>query len=249
MESQKGFNLRVAVALVGIVACVAFGAMHFGSAKSQAEQAGSLLCRSPVWDAGLLDSNEDFSLEHRFLIENVSDAEVHISNIQTSCGCLILSESPKSIAAKGSAEIPVRIRLPQATTQLVHRIEILQESFDAPLLLTVKGLRIPKCSFICYPSSINFGTVGMAGVSRRIVRVRRSTGTPIENCKVVSSSDCVLAKVESNGEGEIRIAAELNAASFHEATDVLNARLLLTTDGTECREWSIDVVARFDRGS
>ncbi len=138
---MTGRRLALSV-LVLLPLCAVFGAVSEASAAEPKAVFPEL-----SWDAGDVRLGTD--LEHDFVIQNVGDGPLHITEARPSCGCTVV-DYPKEVPAGGQAVIKAKIKtkdLPAGRASKSITIGTDAENADR-VVLQVKLNFVPPVEFM-----------------------------------------------------------------------------------------------------
>lgn len=79
------------------------------AAATETPQGPSIFCEQTEHNFGTVDT--DSSIEHTFVIQNVGDETLEISNARPACGCTVAKLTSKSIPPGGSSELTAKLSL------------------------------------------------------------------------------------------------------------------------------------------
>lgn len=141
------------------VACATCGVYLLAKAIITSDRASgspSFFCSEPVHDFGQVTPAA--LLRHRFVIDNTGNMPLHISRIQTSCGCVTAKLASEEIAPGQSATLDVEFKAPLTTGKASQHLLLHTDDPRRPeRRLTLLSLVEPQISLS--PDLVDFGLV------------------------------------------------------------------------------------------
>ncbi len=167
-------TLRIeSILILGLLALNGFGLNpRFGVASAQTVPPPGTTSREPlVWDALQKEANPAPgapTADFVFGVTNVSDSEVIINSVRTSCGCTVakLPSQPWILAPHTNGEIKVSVNLAGKFGTIYKTITVI--STNAPKTLTVK-VNLPQAQSPIAPAMVRSKNQQLAGADRQAV--------------------------------------------------------------------------------
>jgi hypothetical protein len=195
-----------------------------------------IICRSPVWEFGVIDQTKTQTLTHTFRLDNLTKSTVQIDKIRTTCGCVAPEDdAPTEIPAGASANVKLVVRTAGRPGPFRKFAYVdLDTSPSARIQLVIRGMLTSSPALYLVPKALDFGTLDGNETQSRTVKISRYNGSPVGS---------VLAHPESNSISQAAAVSGDDDDSFVDLTFSLNSSLL------EAGDFSSKVVVSAQDGS
>jgi hypothetical protein len=122
-----------------------FALISMYAAVSSAQQKAAVIAcvDSAVYDFGTI-KEADGPATHVFVIKNVGEAPLAITNVVPSCGCTTPSWSKEPVLPGKTTDIKVSYKTEGSSGPFIKTISIYSSAQTATFILTIKGVVIPK---------------------------------------------------------------------------------------------------------
>jgi len=173
-----------------------------GSYKPPARTAGSLRCSEPVWNFGeVCVSGTSVQIEHKFVLVNIGEKTVRITNVKVSCGCLSASDYASSVLPGETTHLTVRASLPAASGDFHKAVAVKVEGArdsSVWLRLDVVGITSTNTLIAVTPSTVRFGRIKVGARKERTVHILRFGAVDLSNISVGSDDPNLRYLVEKD---------------------------------------------------
>ena len=120
-------------------------------------QGPRIYCEQPLFDFGSADSST--TIEHTFVIQNIGDTTLEISQVRPACGCTLANITEKTIPPGGRSEITARLSLAGRNGPQSKPITILSNDPQNPeYRVTMAGT--VASAIMAAPDRLMFGQIG-----------------------------------------------------------------------------------------
>lgn len=171
-----------------LLSCLIF----LGAAVARADetttpiQGPSIACDEPVYDFGTADNRT--VIEHTFILKNVGDTTLEISNTRAACGCTVANVSTKTIPPGGTSELTSRLNLQGRRGQQHKTITISSNDPEKPnFVVTLAGNATASLSVI--PERLMFGQLNASQEIILPVEIQNVSETPLEILGIETEND------------------------------------------------------------
>ncbi len=126
-------------------------------APTPTAQGPRIYCEQPLFDFGSADSST--TIEHTFVIQNIGDTTLEITQVRPACGCTLANISEKMIPPGGQSEITARLSLAGRNGPQSKPITILSSDPQNPeYRVTMAGT--VSSAIMVSPDRLMFGQIG-----------------------------------------------------------------------------------------
>lgn len=204
-----------------------------------AAQAGpAIMSPEPVFDFGELDNEQQ--VERTFVIKNVGDEPLEITDVKTSCGCTVAKLENKTIQPGGEESISATFNLKGKQGIQSKKITIMSNDPEQPnFYLEFKGTALATISI--EPKLLNMGRImdnDTHSASLTVASSKEGHTFTIEKVEVEQPA-AFTTSVETVVPGkEYRVIATTNP---NMAEGTLNGRITITTDDPDRRFLNVAV--------
>lgn len=185
-------------------------------------------------------------IEHRFVITNLYEEDVHITGVRSSCGCTTPTVSKHDLKTYETAEI---VAVFNTKTFLGKKSATLTVTFDKPFpaetQLHVKGYI--RSDVVLDPASVDFGAVNTGTVKEQTVDIQYAGRDTWELSEVKSGSPYLEAELVPKSRSNGRVAYGLLVRLKDNApAGYLREQLTLLTNDAKAPELPVIVEARVE---
>jgi len=201
--------------LVGFTALLV--GCSFETISAGPDTARTVMSEEPVWDFGVIDPTGGVDVEHTFVIENRSDQPVSVSEVKTSCGCMVVGEFDQQIAPNGTVNIRIKTAVAGKPGPFQKQVWVVftDDEKHTPLPLYISGTLLPTPELFSVPEVIDFGKVSAGETKRRTVLLGRYDGSDVDLKSVKSDCPAVESKILDGRNGpSVKLAVILDGSRF-----------------------------------
>lgn len=209
-----------------------------------------LRVRPPVADLGRLKQLE--VVETVFTIENLSEDPVTITDVSSSCGCMAPVWEYKKIAARSSAELPVRFSAGRSNGLVERLVRLYVADADAPggrRMIELPLTATVRPDYELSTERLDFGVVPAAGPIEKTVTITRAgMDQPLRVFGVRSTHDSVSASVRpvaGRAEDVWELTLRLTPSLY--PNEVYSGEVTFQTNSGAVPNGSVAVYAQIDR--
>lgn len=141
-------------------------------AATPVAQGPRIYCEQPLFDFGTADSST--TIEHTFVIQNIGDTTLEITQVRPACGCTLANISEKMIPPGGRSEITARLSLAGRNGPQSKPITILSNDPQNPeYRVTMAGT--VSSAIMVSPDRLMFGQVGQGQAVELVTDITAAT--------------------------------------------------------------------------
>jgi Protein of unknown function (DUF1573) len=181
-------------------------------------------------------------VEHKFVIENIYEEDVHIESVRATCGCTKLKINRPFLKPWEKAEITVAYDTNSSLGQKDATISVV---FDYPLNdeVQIQVHAFVRTDVVVKPSAIEFGTVDQGAVKKQQVTVNHAGRDDWKITGVESTNPYLESKVAevSRKSGQVSYAVFVTLKT-DAPTGYLHDQIMLITNDSEPRAMRIPVL-------
>ena len=111
-----------------------------GARAEEAITGPRISCDEQVFNFGTVDSQN--AIEHTFVLKNIGDTTLEISDVRAACGCTVANISSKSVAPGETSQLTARLNLQGRSGPQSKSITI---NSNAKLLAARVGFNFATC--------------------------------------------------------------------------------------------------------
>lgn len=220
------FILLRLIAVVGTVGC---GADRQPADSQVAEySSGVVLLGSSIHDFGKVDPAGVEQLSHVFVLGNTGVDEAAISEVETSCGCLVVDYGDGLIKSGQEAKLMVAMNTAIEPGVFEKPFTVhFEGSPREPMVLRLRGELLATTRTFAIPKEVDFGTTTPGdGSHERVVRISRYDGSAVQLGRLQTGVVGVTASVvRGNGTSDVfvRLVADPHVLQRGRTQSVLRA--------------------------
>jgi hypothetical protein len=225
--------------LVGMTAAMVAGFSFAQETQTApAAQGPRIICDEPLFDFGTADSQS--TIEHTFVIRNIGDTTLEISQVRPACGCTLANISEKMVAPGAESQITARLSLQGRNGPQSKAITIMSNDPQNPeYRVTLAGT--VATSINVTPDRLMFGQISPDQTIELVVEISGLVPEPFTLTTIEPSLPNLVAEQEVVQEGkQYRIKTRLTGPA---QPGPLNASLLVRTDHPSRPVINIPVIA------
>jgi len=201
--------------------------MTFGFGWVHAEETITgprIFCEQPEYNFGTVDSLN--AIEHTFVLKNIGDTTLEISEVRAACGCTVANISSKSIAPGETSELTAHLNLqgrsgPQSKAISINSNDPQNPSYRVNLSGTIAQ------TYQASPDRLILGDLQSGAEVTQTVDLSALTETPLAIQAVESSDPSIKVEQEVIQEGrQVRLKITMRGAS---TPGPINANIKVTT--------------------
>lgn len=195
------------------------------AAETPAAQGPRIACDEPEFDFGVVDNIE--YIDHTFIIKNVGDTTLEISNVRPACGCTVANLSEKMIAPGGQSELTARLSIKGRSGPQSKAIMITSNDPENPQYRVNLSGNIQPAVQVS-PDRLIFGQMSPGQQAELFIELTGISPDPFTVLKIETNDPHLISTAETIEEGKRhRISAKLTAP---ENVGPMNAVIRITTD-------------------
>lgn len=184
---------------VGPTEAVVLGVVTGAVNSSKTGSAPNIACDEPTYDFGELLNNRD--IRHTYVVKNIGDMPLEISDVRTSCGCTIARISKKTVPPGDEAEVTAVLKLRGRRGHQRKSFNVVSNDPDTPWLsLYMQGKALKEVDIS--PNRIFFRQLGESSAVEQVIEIRCNTDDTINIKSLETSSDFFAADHEVIEEGK-----------------------------------------------
>lgn len=202
-----------------------------------------IFCEQPEFNFGTVDSQN--AIEHTFVLKNIGDTTLEISDIRAACGCTVANISSKTVAPGETSELTARLNLqgrsgPQSKAITINSNDPQNPSYRVNMSGTIAQ------AFQISPDRLIFGDVKSGSESTQTIDLTALSDVPL-NIQSVESVDPNV-KVEKETVQEQRQARLKVTLKGQAQPGAVNTSIRVTTDNPSRPVIDIPVFANVTGG-
>lgn len=203
-----------------------------------AVQGPRIICDQPLFDFGTADSES--TIEHTFIIRNIGDTTLEISNVRPACGCTLANISEKSVAPGAESQITARLSLKGRNGPQSKAITILSNDPQSPEYRVTLAGTVASAVNVS-PDRLMFGQIGPGQTAEQSIDISGLVPQPFTITGIEPSQPELTAVQETVEEGKhYRIKVTITGPA---QPGPVNASLLVRTDHPSRPAINIPVIA------
>lgn len=178
-----------------------------------------------LYDFGVCEPDSQY--EHIFQIQNVLKHDIQVTACRESCGCVLVSEYPRTIKSGSVAEVGIKLSTGRSRGKIAATVMLSTNEQVLPqIALTVKATVI---SAWARPGDLDFGRVSQGAILRKTVSIRGAGLSPVPRWKVSPSDNRLTVKTSAPRDSEnsvLTIPQQLCLATIaFDSTDLVGGEL------------------------
>ncbi len=201
-------------------------------------QGPRIACDEPLFDFGTVDNSQ--TIEHTFIVRNIGDTTLEISQVRPACGCTLANISEKMVPPGGQSEITARLSLQGRNGPQSKPITIMSNDPQQPEFRVTLAGNVSAAIQVA-PERLMFGQIGQGRSAEQTVSINSLNQESFNITDINSSTPELTHELETVEAGKhYNIKFTLTGPS---QPGPVNAVVLVTTDNPNRQTITIPVIA------
>lgn len=165
-----------------------------------------IACDEPIYDFGSADNST--SIDHTFVIENIGDTTLEITNIRAACGCTVANVSTRSIPPGGTSELTANLNLRGRNGRQSKGITISSNDPENPsFVVTLVGNATSAISLST--ERIMFGQLNAGQETSTPLEIRTADNVTMNITGIETGHEAISVEEETGADGVKRLQVSL----------------------------------------
>jgi hypothetical protein len=158
-----------------------------------------IFCETQTFDFGTADSQS--SVTHTFVLQNIGDTTLEITNIRAACGCTVANVSSREVPPGGTSELTAVLNLQGRQGYQSKSITITSnDPENSNYIVTMAGTATRAVSIT--PDRLMFGQITSGQEVSLPIDIESTGETPVTIQQIETGSENITVEQESSADGK-----------------------------------------------